>query len=548
MALSKKKLQPSSSRLNEQIWRLWPLLSVGLVILFFSAIRIRLLHMPLERDEGEYAYAGQLILQGIAPYKLAYNMKLPGTYAAYALIMAVFGQTAPGIHMGMIVVNAITVLLVFAVARHLLDDIAAVVSAICYALLSNSESVLGFAGHATHFVVLGAVAGIFYLLKALDSKQPIDYLLSGFLMGVAFVMKQPGLVFAAFGFFILLLREWRQLKSLPGLARLALYSTGAALPFGITCLLMLFSGNFGKMWYWTFAYASQYASSTILWEGWENLFIMGAHVMEPSFLIWILALLGLAALAWDPRYWKHASFMVGLFVFSWFGVSAGFYFRPHYFILMFPALSLLAGIAVGSAENEISRLISKPAAVRSLVAALFLVVAGFSIYLERDILFNMDLLSISHWAYGPSPFPEAEVISKYLDQKMDKDATIAVLGSEPEIYFLAHRHSATGYIYVYPLFEPQIYAQQMQKDMAREIEGKSPQYVVLIKVSTSWGVRSASDRWILRWFRDYLHAHYQIAGIADELSPQTRYVWGDAARTYREESEFAIEIYKRSQS
>ena len=41
------------------------------------AIRIRLLGIPLERDEGEYAYAGQLMLQGIPPYEFAYNMKLP---------------------------------------------------------------------------------------------------------------------------------------------------------------------------------------------------------------------------------------------------------------------------------------------------------------------------------------------------------------------------------------------------------------------------------------------------------------------------------------
>ena len=68
----------------------------GLAIIVFGvtvAIRIRLLGMPLERDEGEYAYAGQLMLQGIPPYKLAYNMKFPGTYAAYAAIMSVFGQT-----------------------------------------------------------------------------------------------------------------------------------------------------------------------------------------------------------------------------------------------------------------------------------------------------------------------------------------------------------------------------------------------------------------------------------------------------------------------
>ena len=81
----------------------------GLAIIVFGvtvAIRIRLLGMPLERDEGEYAYAGQLMLQGIPPYKLAYNMKFPGTYAAYAAIMSVFGQTTIGIRLGLLVVNA----------------------------------------------------------------------------------------------------------------------------------------------------------------------------------------------------------------------------------------------------------------------------------------------------------------------------------------------------------------------------------------------------------------------------------------------------------
>ena len=52
--------------------------------------------MPLERDEGEYAYAGQLILQGIPPYELAWNMKFPGVYVAYAALMSVFGQIAGG--------------------------------------------------------------------------------------------------------------------------------------------------------------------------------------------------------------------------------------------------------------------------------------------------------------------------------------------------------------------------------------------------------------------------------------------------------------------
>jgi len=75
----------------------WMLLAVIVAVVVF--IRIHFLAIPLERDEGEYAYAGQLMLQGIPPYRLAYNMKFSGVYAGYALIMSSFGQTSSGIHL-----------------------------------------------------------------------------------------------------------------------------------------------------------------------------------------------------------------------------------------------------------------------------------------------------------------------------------------------------------------------------------------------------------------------------------------------------------------
>src|ERR1039458_7526283 len=124
-----------------------------LIILFFALIRFQLRESPLERDEGEYAYAGQLILQGIPPYQLVYSMKLPGTHAAYALVLAIFGQTPSGIHLGLILINAATTLLVFLLAARLFGGLAGVVAAASYGLLSTSPSVNGLAAHATHFVV-----------------------------------------------------------------------------------------------------------------------------------------------------------------------------------------------------------------------------------------------------------------------------------------------------------------------------------------------------------------------------------------------------------
>jgi hypothetical protein len=108
-----KKLPKSSAEAARPVSPAPYYILLAAIVLFFGLVRFRLRDIPLERDEGEYAYAGQLLLEGFPPYTLAYNMKLPGTSAAYALVMAIFGQTAAGIHMGLLVVNSAVTVLVF---------------------------------------------------------------------------------------------------------------------------------------------------------------------------------------------------------------------------------------------------------------------------------------------------------------------------------------------------------------------------------------------------------------------------------------------------
>src|SRR6266508_6988801 len=156
-------------------------LILALTILLVLVIRVRLRDMPLERDEGEYAYAGQLMLEGVPPYKLAYNMKFPGTYAAYAVIMAIFGQTIAGIHLGLLLVNLATITLIFFLGRRLFSVPAGVAAATAYAVLCMSPSVLGLAAHAEHFVMLPVLGGRRLLLKKTDGRcrarlvKPICY-------------------------------------------------------------------------------------------------------------------------------------------------------------------------------------------------------------------------------------------------------------------------------------------------------------------------------------------------------------------------------------
>src|SRR5262245_45076025 len=140
----------------------WILLAVVVAVVVF--LRIHLLAIPLERDEGEYAYAGQLMLQGIPPYELVYNMKFLGVYAAYALIMWIFGQTTIAIHLGLLIVNIASIVIIFLIARRLIGLTAGITAAASYAILSASASVLGLAAHATHFVMLPTLLGTLVLL------------------------------------------------------------------------------------------------------------------------------------------------------------------------------------------------------------------------------------------------------------------------------------------------------------------------------------------------------------------------------------------------
>src|SRR5207245_11435601 len=101
VALQGTDLACSAAVRLSKVPNVWTWALLVLVILGAAAIRLRLLDAPLDRDEGEYAYFGQLLLQGIPPYAQAYNFKMPGIYALYALMLAVLGETSAGLHLGL---------------------------------------------------------------------------------------------------------------------------------------------------------------------------------------------------------------------------------------------------------------------------------------------------------------------------------------------------------------------------------------------------------------------------------------------------------------
>jgi hypothetical protein len=486
---------------------------VLLAILLVAFIRYRVRAMPLERDEGEYAYAGQLILHGIPPYQLAYSMKLPGTAAAYALVLAGLGQTPAAVHVGLIFVNAATALLIFFLASRLFGHLAGAVACASYALLSANPTGLGLAGHASHFVVLPAMAGVLLLLDAMESNKTWQFFTSGLLLGLAFIMKQPGILFLLFGGVYLLQGRLRSSGGRKGLARsLGAFALGGAIPFVVTCLLMLKVGVFGKFWFWTFAYSSQYASRVTPTEAWALFKFITPHVVGPMLALWVIAGIGLTAFLWCSRARTDLAFTGWFLLFSILAVCPGLYFREHYFILMLPAVSLLIGLAVSCATDKLSA--RQPSLVLSAVpTVLFLAAFAWTIYGQREIFFRMTPLEVTRTLYGANPFLEALDIARLVRSQTPPGTPLAIVGSEPEILFYADRPSATGYIYTYELMEPQKYAAIMQNEMTAEIERARPELLIYVDVPLSWLPADGANMYIFDWLRNYLGQNYRLMAV-----------------------------------
>ena len=522
------KLAPSGKGW-ETYWCVGALLAV---MVFFAFVRLRLRDLPLERDEGEFAYVGQLMLQGTPPYKIACNMKLPGTYAAYAATMAVFGETASGIRIGLMLVNVAATVLIFLLGKKLYGPLAGAIAGTTYSFLSCRPAVLGVYAHATHFVVLAALAGLLLLLHGIDSGRTGLFFGSGVCFGIAFLMKQPGILFGVFAGFYWLWQEWR--RPFPWskvLVRGGALFAGMVVPFGLTCLILFCAGVFSNFWFWTWSYAREYGSLITLREAWPLLRAGLPWAMRP-FVIWEIVALGLTASLWSRYARAHGGFVASFFLFSFLAVCPGLYFRPHYFILLMPAAGLCAGIGVCALLQKLIEIRYRPL-VAWLPVIYFALIFGISVRAQYKKFFRLDPASLNEKIFGQDPFSEAIAVGNYIKAHSAEQETVALFGSEPEICFYSARHCASSYLYMYPLMEKQRFAQQMESDMMQQVEQARPRFLVYVDAVRSWETKPTygENPEFLTMTWAYAHRDYELVDQVP-IAGDPAHLWEDRAYLY----------------
>lgn len=518
------------------------------VLIVFSFIRLRLASFPLERDEGEYAYFGQLILHGIPPYKMAYNLKLPGTYCCYALIMAIFGQTVTGIRIGLLLFNLGSLLFLFYITKRLFNVFAALIAVATCSVFFVSLAFLGQAAHATHFVTFFSLGGIYFLLSAVEKRKYWMFLVSGLFMGLAFLMKQSGVFFPLFGGLMIIIHYFfdSQKKLLRSFLNLVIFGVGAILPLLITMFILKGAGVFEKFWFWTMVYPRTYGARVPASQAWINFKILFQTITESFRSIWIMAGLGVIALFFYRGNAFYRLFTGIYLVFAFLNAVPGFYFRSHYFVPMIPAVSILTGLFLVFINSLIEKKFRYIGFITAIGFLAFLI-SGLNVW--KEYYFTRSPDELCRWIYQRNYFNEAIPVAKYIQANTEEKDKIFVFGSEPEIYFYSQRLSATGYIYMYDLVFPQPFKKTMQNEMITEVEAVKPKYMVYFSCQFSWLSTQGESDSLFHWFNRFMLKYkYVPSGVVEYFYPEPSvYVWGNDAMTYKPKSNNYIYIFRKTE-
>ena len=309
------------------------------------------------------------------------------------------------------------------------------------------------------------------------------------------------------------------------------------IPLSIMLLILKSFGVFNKFWFWTIQYAIEYENQISLNDAIPLFKRMFNFVIKDFYLVWIFSGLGLITLFFNPKIKKNQSilFLLLFTFFSFLAICPGFYFRPHYFVVFLPAVAILFGVFI----DYIINLNFKLKIISLLKYYFFVIPILLGIISQKDYLFKLNTEAILLKTYGYfNPFIQSIKIAEYVKSNSQKNDKIAIIGSEPQIFFYANRHSATGYIFTFSLKENQKHKLKMQKEMASEIELSKPKLIVFFPDSIPY----VSD-----WLTPYLHKQqYQVTGIVDIFSGLTIYKWDEEALNYKPRSELYAIIYKKT--
>jgi hypothetical protein len=500
-------------------------LFIVLALIFLS--RKNFLNIPFERDEGSYAYAGKIILDGAIPFTDIGSQRLDGVFYAYAIIVAIFGYSLKALHIAFMVINMASAVMLYFLTRKLSNNLTGLAAAVFFALLSMIPSASGFTIQSEHLVAFLIIAACLALVCFFENTKLLFLILSGILFSFSFQIKQTSFFYGVVAGALLVFKGFVEDKSsVKTIAyHVGLFSISVLVPIAFDLFMIYMNGAWADFNLWFFDIRKQYTSLISFDQGLEYLGYSFSAIYRDYKPFWIFSFLGVVGVFFTSIAWWKKMAILGLYVAGFLTVVPGYHYYGHYFLQWFPIVAISAGIFVFVVQTLLERF---KLGIATFLIPLLLIIVPVYLHLKgmSRYYFKPNLTQVLRSVYGSNPFPESKIIADKLNSVMTEKDQIAVFGTEIQMYVYTNKKSPSRFAGSGALLEfPVKQSNDWQREFMADVEKAKPRFLVFFNHPISWMANPKTENLIFPWFDKFTAAHYKLYGFADMLDNVTNYVW-----------------------
>ncbi len=399
-------------------------------------------------DEGINQVLGLAIKTGRLLYRDIWDNKPPLLYMLYSLL----NSDQFTLRLVSLVFGILSLIVFFALSRKLFEEKEgnkiAILSTIIFGLLFALPIVEGNIANAENFMLLPIILSGFIIYSAKERLKKNILMLSGLMLGIAFLFKIVGIFdFAAFFLFLFILNLPRKISNLKNTIYAQFYFLlpfifGFVFPIAFSSLFFLFHGLSAFKYFLEASFIRN-----IDYVGYGNKFIVPQGLLISKLLILSLFLLFLFA--------KRNNFSrTTLFILIWFAFSlfnAFFSGRPytHYILVFIPSFSLLVGLIFWEKRYRFSL-------VLILIISSYLIINNFWIY-NKVLPYYQNFFSfitgresvVQYRSFFDKNTPVDYELAQFIKTKTKKDDNIFIWGNNAQLYTLSDKLPPGRYTVAY---------------------------------------------------------------------------------------------------
>lgn len=438
------------------------LAALGLIII--AALAFQLCLMQHGRDQGIYSVVAQVMLDGGAPYKDAWDFKTPGIFFTYALAHALLGpgMYAPRVLEALALLSMVGAFVVLSrrLLGHWLAGIAGGVVALFYHVnlrFWDTAQPESFGGVLVVWALVLATYRATGETRRSGLRQNAAWAGCAALFALAAVLKPPlggGILFA---FVAITAREWRIRTETSAARRVGAVALSFLAGGGlVVCLLLLYlveAGAWASFRYTFWGYVPHYTTLSFSWAAFPRL-LLEVFTKWPAAahpFVWIGILLAVVPPRVHARE-KEALFLIlGAAAAQIVGVALQAKFFPYHYGGLIPLAALLAVWGYAKLWG-----LRRARWALIVVAMLGIHYASTQVSLFERSTLRWEALTNAekskeindrlHTLYDVNAQPN-RVVAEWIAENTPADQPIFVWGFEPTIYHQANRRPASRYFY-----------------------------------------------------------------------------------------------------